>query len=94
MGRIAWRLLPVLTLTLRQFAAGKIARVSVVLSLLPALFAAIYLIRPEGRAPYALLTDLFRNLWAPTLLPIVALLLATSAFGNELEDRTLPYLTL
>lgn len=94
MGRIAWRLLPVLTLTLRQFAAGKIARVAVVLSLLPALFAAIYLIRPEGRAPYALLTDLFRNLWAPTLLPIVALLLATSAFGNELEDRTLPYLTL
>ncbi|MFM9106424.1 MAG: ABC transporter permease [Chloroflexota bacterium] len=94
MANLLWRLAPVLMLTLRQFAAGRIARVAAVLSLLPALFAAIYLIRPEGRAPYVVLTDLFRNLWAPTLLPIVALLLATSAFGNELEDRTLPYLTL
>jgi ABC-type transport system involved in multi-copper enzyme maturation permease subunit len=89
-----WRAVPVLMLTLRQFAAGKIARVSLALSLLPALFAAIYLIRPAGRAPFTLLVDLFQNLWAPTLVPIVALLLATSAFGNELEDRSLPYLTL
>lgn len=93
MSRLLWRVAPVMMLTLRQFAAGKIARVSVVLSLLPALFAAIYLIRPSGRAPYTVLIDLFRNLWAPTLLPIVALLLATAAFGNEIEDRTLPYLT-
>jgi ABC-type transport system involved in multi-copper enzyme maturation permease subunit len=30
----------------------------------------------------------------PTLLPIVVLLLATAAFGNEIEDHTLPYLTM
>ena len=94
MGGTLWRIAPVFALTVRQVRSGKIARVAVALSLLPALFAAIYLIRPAGRAPYTLLVDLFRNLWAPTLLPIIVLLLATSAFGNELEDRTLPYLTM
>jgi ABC-2 type transport system permease protein len=94
MTGIAWRFVPVTMLTLRQFGAGRVARVALALSLLPMLFSAIYLIRPMGRAPYTLLVDLFRNLWAPTLIPIVALLLATSAFGNEIEDRTLPYLTM
>ncbi|MGI9252564.1 MAG: ABC transporter permease subunit, partial [Thermomicrobiales bacterium] len=92
-GRL-WRAAPVLMLTARQFAAGKVARVAFALSLVPALFALIYLIRPMGRSPYAVLVEMFQNLWAPTLIPIVALLLATSAFGNEIEDRTLPYLTM
>ena len=38
--------------------------------------------------------DLFRELVVPTLLPIVVLLPATAAFGNELEDGTLPYLLM
>ena len=40
------------------------------------------------------LIDLFRELIVPTLLPIVVLLPATAAFGNELEDGTLPYLLM
>jgi|GEM_PF-280528 len=89
-----WRIAPVFMLTVRQFLAGRMARVVLALALLPTLFAVVYLIRPMGRAPYTILVETFRNLWAPTLLPIAVLLLATAAFGNELEDRTLPYLTL
>ena len=47
-----------------------------------------------GRHPGWFLTDLFRELIVPTLLPIVVLLPATAAFGNELEDGTLPYLLM
>jgi ABC-2 type transport system permease protein len=89
-----WRLLPVTTLTLRQFTGGRTARLALVLSLIPALFAAIYVARPWDVTPDAFATDLFRELIVPTLLPIVVLLPATAAFGNELEDGTLPYLLM
>jgi len=91
---VAWRLLPVFALTVRQFLAGRMARVTLALALLPALFALIYLVRPADVTPRGFLTTTFQQLFLPTLLPIATLLLATSAFGNELEDRTLPYLTL
>jgi ABC-2 type transport system permease protein len=89
-----WRLLPVTTLTVRQFTGGRTARLAFVLSLIPALFAAIYIARPWEVTPGEFAIDLFRELIAPTLLPIVALLPATAAFGNELEDGTLPYLLM
>src|SRR5918997_1428128 len=89
-----WRLLPVTTLTVRQFSGGRTARLALALSLIPALFAAIYLARPWGITPNEFLVDLFRELIVPTLLPIVVLLPATAAFGNELEDGTLPYLLM
>ena len=89
-----WRLLPVTTLTVRQFTGGRTARLVLALSLIPALFAAIYVARPWEVTPNEFLTDLFRELIVPTLLPIVVLLPATAAFGNELEDGTLPYLLM
>jgi ABC-2 type transport system permease protein len=89
-----WRVLPVTMLTVRQFAGGRTARLALVLSLIPALFAAIYVARPWEITPHEFLVDLFRELVAPTLLPIVVLLPATAAFGNELEDGTLPYLLM
>jgi ABC-2 type transport system permease protein len=89
-----WRLLPVTTLTVRQFTGGRTARLALVLSLIPALFAAIYVARPWEVTPAEFLIDLFRELIVPTLLPIVVLLPATAAFGNELEDGTLPYLLM
>jgi ABC-2 type transport system permease protein len=89
-----WRLLPVTTLTVRQFTGGRTARLVLVLSLIPALFAAIYVVRPWEISPSEFTIDLFRELIAPTLLPIVVLLPATAAFGNELEDGTLPYLLM
>jgi ABC-2 type transport system permease protein len=81
-------------LTVRQFAGGRTARLALVLSLIPALFAAIYVARPWEITPHEFMVDLFRELIAPTLLPIVVLLPATAAFGNELEDGTLPYLLM
>ena len=89
-----WRLLPVTMLTVRQFTGGRTARLVFVLSLIPALFAAIYVARPWDVTPHEFAPDLFRELIAPTLLPIVVLLPATAAFGNELEDGTLPYLLM
>src|SRR5918997_6183596 len=89
-----WQLLPVTMLTVRQFSGGRTARLALALSLIPALFAAIYLARPWGITPNEFLVDLFRELIVPTLLPIVVLLPATAAFGNELEDGTLPYLLM
>jgi ABC-2 type transport system permease protein len=87
-------LLPVTTLTVRQFTGGRTARLALVLSLIPALFAAIYVARPWDVTPDKFAIDLFRELIVPTLLPIVVLLPATAAFGNELEDGTLPYLLM
>src|SRR5215208_6559043 len=89
-----WRLLPITTLTMRQFSGGRTARLALVLSLIPALFAAIYVARPWEVTSDEFLLDLFRELIVPTLLPIVVLLPATAAFGNELEDGTLPYLLM
>jgi ABC-2 type transport system permease protein len=89
-----WRLLPVTTLTVRQFTGGRTARLALVLSLIPALFAAIYVARPWDVTGDEFAIGLFRELIVPTLLPIVVLLPATAAFGNELEDGTLPYLLM
>lgn len=81
-------------LTFRQFTGGRTARLAFFLSLIPALFAAIYVARPWGVTSNEFLIDLFRELIVPTLLPIVVLLPATAAFGDELEDGTLPYLLM
>src|SRR5918997_3095184 len=89
-----WRALPVTMLTVRQFTGGRTARLALVLSLIPALFAVIYVVRPWDVAPDEFTIDLFRELFVPTLLPIIVLLPATAAFGNELEDGTLPYLLM
>ncbi len=89
-----WRLLPVTMLTVRQFSGGKTARLVLLLSCFPVLFAAIFVIRPWSGDPAEYLADLFRELIVPTLLPIVVLLPATAALGNELEDGTLPYLLM
>ncbi len=65
------------------------------LALLPLLFGAIYLIQPDWARPDLFLGKaVFIELMIPTLLPLIVLVLATSAFGNEVEDRTLPFLTL
>lgn len=82
------------TLTVRQFAGGRTTRLALLLSLIPVLFTAIYVARPWRMTPDAFLSDLFRELIVPTLLPIVVLLPATAAFGNELEDGTIVYLLM
>jgi ABC-2 type transport system permease protein len=84
-----------MTLTIRQFIGGRAVRVVAALAFLPAIFALIYLINPDAEDASRFLRDtILDGLFFPTLLPITVLILATGALGNEIEDRTLPYLTL
>ena len=90
-----WRPIPILTLTVRQFLGGRALWVVTALSLIPCLFTAIYLIDTSGTTPRDFLIEvIFLGLVSPTLLPISVLILATAALGNEVEDRTLPYLVI
>lgn len=86
--------MPVSMVTIRQFSGGRTLRLGVVLSCLPAIFAAIFVFRPWENDADQYLIDLFTELVIPTLLPIVILLPATAAFGDELEDGTLQYLLM
>lgn len=87
--------LPIVALTIRQFLDGKAIRVVIGLALIPLVFGVIYLIQPDWAEPDLFLANgIFIELMVPTLLPLTVLVLATAAFGNEVEDRTLPYLTL
>jgi len=95
MMALLWRPLPVMTLTIRQFIGGRAVRVVAALSFLPAVFALVYLLNPDAEDAGRFLRDaILDGLFFPTLLPITVLILATGALGNEIEDRTLPYLTL
>ncbi|MGH2532755.1 MAG: ABC transporter permease [Thermomicrobiales bacterium] len=90
-----WKPLPVATLTVRQFLGGKAVRVVALLAFLPFVFGLIYLLNTEVATQREFLAEvIFSEMVAPTLLPITVLILATAALGNEIEDRTLPYLAL
>lgn len=93
--KIFWRPLPIFTLTVRQFAGGKAVRVVAALAFLPALLALVYLINPDVDEPRYFFSDvIFRGIAFATLIPVTVLVLATGAFGNEIEDQTLSYLVL
>lgn len=95
MTTLTWRVAPIMLLTIRQFVGGKAVRVVIGLTAIPVIFALIYLINPSVSDPTEYLVKVvFRGAYAPTILPITVLILATGAIGNEIEDRTLPYLTL
>jgi ABC-2 type transport system permease protein len=92
---LLWRPIPILTLTVRQFLGGRALWVVTAFSFIPCVFAAIYLLNTSVNTPRGFLVNvIFLNLVAPTLLPIAVLILATGALGNEVEDRSLPYLVL
>jgi len=95
MSTVMWRMVPVFLLTVRQFLGGKAIRAVIGLSLLPTLFGVIYIVDSSiDPARRFFGNTLFVELMIPTLLPLILLVLATSAFGDEIEDRTLPYLVL
>jgi ABC-2 type transport system permease protein len=83
-----------MTLTIRQFTGGRAVWVVFALGFIPAVFAAIYLIGSESVSRLQYLNDNVLAMFFPILLPITTMILATAAIGNEIEDRTLPYLTL
>lgn len=95
LSHLMFRPLPIMTLTIRQFLGGKAVRVVTLISLIPALFSLIYFFNAGNTTRYVYFARaIFLDVFSPTILPIATLILATSALGNELDDRSLPYLTL
>ncbi len=86
---------PVFWLTARQFLEGRSIRVVAVLAAVPLLLGFIEIIASGTDLQMrGILGQSFIELTIPTLLPLIALILASSAIGNEISDRTLPYLVL
>ena len=94
MGTLGWRLAPIYFLSVREFVGGKAVRAVFALGLIPALFALIYRINPDVDRPRRFLDDIVIQVMLPSVLPLATLILATGAFGDEIDDRTLPYLVL
>lgn len=86
--------LPILWLTVRQFRAGKSTIVVALFAATPILFAVIDVAGSNHAAGRHFLSDAFLQLLAPTVIPLATLILATNVLGNEIADRTLPYLFL
>jgi ABC-2 type transport system permease protein len=86
---------PVFWLTVRQFLEGRSIRVVALLAAAPLLLGGIELIASGRRTdPTGFLGPLVNELSIPTLLPLIALILSSTALGNEISDRTIPYLVL
>jgi ABC-2 type transport system permease protein len=84
----------VFVLTVRQLAGSR--RLWLVLGLvcLPVLAAVVFRVGDTTTTSDRFADNVTRTLIASAILPLVMLLFATSAFGNELVDRTLGYLAL
>ena len=91
-------MVPIFILTLRALARGRRLLVVALLLAVPPILALVFRV---SMAPAAFRADggrfsiqLFMFLVLPILLPLTALIFATTALGGEIEDRTLLYLTL
>src|SRR5512132_335748 len=82
----------VFVLTVRQLAGSR--RIWLVLALvsLPLLAGLLFQVADATATPDEFADDVTRVMLASAILPLVMLLLATAAFGNEVGDRTLVYL--
>lgn len=94
MTRTLISLLPVSTLTLLQFSNGKAVRFVAAFSALPALFGLIFALSSDESTAAEFLHFIMSGILLGTLLPIATLILATTAFRDEIEDRTMVYLIL
>ncbi len=84
---------PLLRLSLKQLAGRTRLVVVVLLAALPVVLIGI--IRAVGESdPDEFAQFTLDGMLVAAILPIVIMALATSAFGHELEDRTLSYLVL
>jgi ABC-2 type transport system permease protein len=85
---------PIFALTLRQLAGSRRLWLVLVLVSLPVLSAALARAADSREPPAEVADEITSSLVVSAILPLVVVLLATSAFGNELADRTLGYLAL
>ena len=80
--------------SLRGLARGRRLLVVAVLLAVPALLALAEAAGASNENSGRFTIDLFAQLVLPVLLPLTALIFATTALGSEIEDRTMVYLTL
>lgn len=87
---------PIFRLSLHQLARRRRLLLILLLATLPvALAAAISAFAGEGESYKAgFINNLLDAMLIAAIMPIVTIALATRAFGDELEDRTLSYLVL
>jgi ABC-2 type transport system permease protein len=84
----------VYTLSIRQLLGRRRVLVLLGLAAVPLIPAAINAASANPWYPWDADQALLDNLLSAAILPLVTLTIATAAFGNELEDRTLGNLTL
>lgn len=87
---------PIFRLSLHQLAKRRLLLLILLLATLPvALAAAISAFAGEGESYKAdFINNLLDVMLIAAIMPIVTIALATRAFGDEVEDRTLSYLVL
>jgi len=85
---------PILTLTARQLAGSRRLWLVLALVALPVLAGVLFHVADSKTPSNEFADGITSTLVASGILPLVMLLFATSAFGNELSDRTLVYLAL
>src|SRR4051812_11936889 len=82
----------VMWLTRRQLFTRQRAFVVVSLFLIPALITLIFRASEGGSDGAGFVTTVSTDIIISVLMPIIALVFGTSAFGGEVEDGTLIYL--
>ncbi len=89
-------MIPILLLSLRELAGRRRLLLIVLMASLPVVLAAVVYAMGEGEPDSGqdFINILIDGLMVGAILPIVTMALATAAFGNEREDRTLSYLVL
>jgi ABC-2 type transport system permease protein len=84
----------IFVLTLRQLAGSRRIWLVLVLASLPVLAGVLFHGADSTATSAEFTDDITASLVASVILPLVVLLVAASAFGNEVEDKTLGYLVL
>jgi ABC-2 type transport system permease protein len=84
----------IFVLTIRALARGRRLIVIGVLLAVPAFLGLAYHAGEAHPDGVSFAIQLFMTLLLPILLPLTALILATTALGNEIEDGTLMYLAI
>jgi len=84
----------IFTLTVRQLAGSRRLWLVLALVALPILAAVLFRVGDSTATSARFADNVTRTLVASAILPLAMLLFGTSAFGNELGDRTLGYLAL
>ncbi|MEJ7837819.1 MAG: ABC transporter permease subunit [Thermomicrobiales bacterium] len=91
-------MLPITSLTLRQFRRGKSLFVVIGIYAFSLLFALIRFLPGSSDAlrdtRSVMGEGIYLGIVTATLLPLATLILATAALGDEIEDKTLQYLSL